>query len=206
MKAYCNENEIEVGIDEVGRGCLAGPVYTAAVIWTDTIDPSDEGIILKDSKKLSRRKRLMLTDYIKEYAIDYSIQSVDNEIIDDINILNATFKCMHKSLDTLTVDFDHILVDGDKFKTYVNSNNESVPYTCVIGGDNTYISIAASSILAKVEHDNYIESLCENEENLNVYDWKNNMCYGTEKHRNAIKEYGITKYHRKSFGICKEYI
>ena len=184
---------------------FVGPVYTAAVIWTDMVDPSDEGIILRDSKKLSRRKRLIMTDYIKEYAIDYSIQSIDNTVIDDINILNATFKCMHKSLDNLTVDFDHILVDGDKFNTYINHKHESVPYTCVVGGDNEYISIAATSILAKVNHDQYIEKLCDENPEFNLYDWKNNMCYGTQIHRDAIKENGITKYHRKTFGICKEY-
>ena len=204
MKAFCNENEIEVGVDEVGRGCLAGPVYTAAVIWPQEIDPSDTNIIVRDSKKCSKRKRLMLKDYIEEYAIDFSVSSLDNKVIDEVNILNATMKCMHQSLDSLNVDFEHILVDGHQFKPYYRYN-QSVPYSCIIQGDDTYISIACASILAKVYRDSYIEKICDDNPELDNYNWKQNMCYGTADHIRGIREHGITEYHRKTFGICKEY-
>lgn len=204
MYPYCNKDEIEVGIDEVGRGCLAGPVYTAAVIWPPELDPSDTNTIVRDSKKCSKRKRLMLKDYIEEYAIDFSVASLDNKVIDKVNILNATMDCMHKSLDNLNVDFEHILVDGPRFNTYYRENFP-VPYTCVVKGDDTYISIACASVLAKVYHDNYIEKLCDEQPELNKYEWKNNMCYGTKDHLSAIKQWGITDYHRKTFGICKEF-
>ena len=204
MKPYYNKDELEAGVDDVGRGCLAGPMYTAAVVWPQELDPSDSNILLRDSKKLSKRKRLILKDYIEEYAIDYSVQSESNHTIDDINILNTTFKCMHSSLSNLNVDVDHILVDGDKFKPFVK-DNQIVPYTCIIGGDDMYVSIAAASILAKVYHDIYIEKLCDDNPILNRYDWRHNMCYGTRKHLDAIDTYGITEYHRKTFGICKKY-
>jgi len=205
MKAFYHLDEVEAGVDEVARGCLAGPVYTAAVVWPKEIDPTDQNIIVKDSKTLSRRKRLILKDYIEENAIDFSVSSVDNHIIDDINILNATFKSMHTSLDTLNLDIDHILVDGPRFKPYQNRHNEIIPYTCIVGGDAKYVPIAAASILAKVNHDLYIETLCDENPELEIYDWKNNMCYGTQKHIDAIKQNGISKYHRQTFGVCKEY-
>lgn len=204
MQAFHNENEIEAGVDEVARGCLAGPVYTAAVIWTNEIDPSDTNTILRDSKKLSKRRRLILRDYIKEYCLDYSVASSKAEVIDQKNILNATIDCMHDALDGLKIDMDHILVDGNRFKIYYRNKKAPVPYTCIKKGDDKYISIAAASIMAKVEHDLYIEKLVNNNPELEKYDWLNNMCYGTEKHIQAINEYGLTKYHRKSFGPCKE--
>lgn len=205
MKAYFYEDEVEAGVDEVARGCLAGPVFTAAVVWPKEIDPSDTNIIVDDSKKLSSRKRLMLKDYIEEYSIDYSVTKLDNTVIDKMNILNATYKCMHNSLDKLNVLLDHVIVDGDKFKMYTDTTNTSIPHTCVIKGDSKFVPVAAASILAKVYHDQYIEKLCDENEELNIYDWKNNMCYGTKKHIDAIKKHGITKYHRKTFGICNIY-
>lgn len=207
MKAFMNQGEIEVGVDEVARGCLAGPVYTAAVIWPNEIDPSDTGVILRDSKKLSKRSRLILRDYIKEYALDWCVKSYSNDIIDSKNILNATLECMHESLDGLYIDMDHILVDGNRFNHYYRGTSKiPTPYTCVIKGDDTYISIAAASIMAKTEHDMYIEKLVEEHPELEKYDWLNNMCYGTKHHIDAIKQYGITKYHRKTFGVCKEFL
>lgn len=205
MKPYYFEDEVEAGVDEVARGCLAGPVFTSAVIWPKEIDPSDMNIIVKDSKKLSARKRLMLKDYIEEYAINFSVSQIDNIVIDEINILNATYKCMHKSLDKLDINLDHILVDGNKFKLYKDKQNNIIPHTCIIKGDSHYVPIACASILAKVYHDKYIEKLCNENEELNVYDWKNNMCYGTKNHIDAIKKNGISKYHRKTFGICNIY-
>ena len=206
MKAFYYENDIEVGIDEVARGCLAGPVYTSAVVWPKEIDPTDQNIIVKDSKTLSKRRRLILKDYIEENAIDFSVSFEDNKTIDEINILNATFKSMHNSLDKLNLDIDHILVDGNRFKKYTNSKNEVIPYTCIISGDAKYVPIACASILAKVNHDLYIEKLCDENPELDIYDWKNNMCYGTQTHMDAIQTHGISKYHRKTFGICKNYL
>ena len=203
MLSYYYKDEVEAGVDEVARGCLAGPVFSSAVVWGKEIDPTDQNIIVKDSKTLSHRKRLILKDYIEENAIDFSVTSETNNTIDEINILNATYKSMHNSLNNLNLDIDHILVDGNKFKPYTNSNNEIVPYTCIIKGDAKYVPIAAASILAKVYHDLYIEKLCDEFPELEIYDWKNNMCYGTKKHIEAIQEHGISEYHRKSFGPCK---
>lgn len=205
MKAYYHKDEIEAGVDEVARGCLAGPVFTSAVVWPKEIDPSDTNIIVNDSKKLSRRKRLMLKDYIEEYALDYSVSQVDCKTIDTINIFNATQKCMHDSLDKLNLYLDHIIVDGDKFKPYKDRTNSVIPYTCVVKGDSKYVPVACASILAKVYHDQYIEKLCDNNSELDIYDWRNNMCYGTQKHIEAIKKNGITEHHRKTFGICNIY-
>jgi len=205
MKAYYHEDEVEAGVDEVARGCLAGPVYTAAVIWPKEIDPTDQNIIVNDSKTVSRRRRLILKDYIEENALDFSVSFEDSKTIDSINILNATFKSMHKSLDNLNIAIDHILVDGPIFKQYTASNNEVIPYTCIVSGDAKYTPIACASILAKVYHDQYIEKLCDENPEFEIYDWRNNMCYGTAKHIDAIHKHGISKYHRKTFGVCKEY-
>ena len=205
MKAYYHKNEIEAGVDEVARGCLAGPVYTSAVVWPKEIDPSDMNILVNDSKQLSKRKRLILKDYIEEYAIDFSVSSIDNNRIDKVNILNATYECMHKSLDNLNVYLDHILVDGNRFKIYKDKKANIIPYTCVVKGDSKYVPIACASILAKVYHDKEIEKLCDENSEFDFYDWRNNMCYGTPKHINAIKQKGLTKYHRKSFSVCNIY-
>jgi ribonuclease HII len=205
MEAYYHKDEIEAGVDEVARGCLAGPVYTSAVVWPKEIDPSDMNILVNDSKKLTKRKRLILKDYIEEYAIDFSVSSIDNNRIDSINILNATFECMHKSLDKLNVCLDHILVDGNRFKLYKDRKNNIIPYTCVVKGDSKYVPIACASILAKVYHDQEIEKLCDENNDLDFYDWRNNMCYGTPNHINAIKKKGITPYHRKTFSISNIY-
>jgi ribonuclease HII len=205
MKAYYFKDEIEAGVDEVARGCLAGPVFTSAVVWPKEIDPSDANIIVNDSKKISRRRRMILKDYIEEYALDFSVAQIDNKIIDDINIFNATQKCMHNSLDKLNIYLDHIIVDGDKFKPYKDKTNSIIPYTCVVKGDSKFVPVASASILAKVYHDLYIEKLCDENNLLDMYDWRNNMCYGTKKHIEAIKQNGITEYHRKTFGICNIY-
>jgi ribonuclease HII len=198
-------DKLVAGIDEVARGCLAGPVYSAAVIWPNDFDENEEKIELRDSKKLSRKRRNYLKDYIEEMAIDFSVASVTNEIVDDINILNATFKSMHKAIDNLNVVPDELLVDGKMFEPYFTNENELIPHKCIIGGDDKFQNISAASILAKVYHDNYIDELVEDNPELKVYNWQSNMCYGTAEHLNAIREHGISKYHRKTFGICKEY-
>ncbi len=206
MKKFYHKDRIEVGIDEVARGCLAGPVFSAAVIWPHEIDEEYRHMedMIKDSKKLSRKRRAVLREFIENFSLDYSVAYVDAEEIDKVNILNATHNAMHKAISNLNIVPDHLLIDGNSFKPYYH-NDELIDNTCVIEGDKTYISIAAASILAKEYHDDYIKELCKNDEKLNRYDWCNNMCYGTKKHLDAIKEYGITKYHRKTFGINKNY-
>ena len=205
MEVYYSSDKLEAGIDEVARGCLAGPVYAAAVIWPKQLDETEIHFKLRDSKKLSKKRREFLKDYIEQTAIDFSVASIDNRIIDKNNILNATYMAMHKAIRNLNVDPEFLLVDGDKFNVYYDSNNELVEHKCIVSGDSKYSAISAASILAKVYHDYYIESLLNDEPELKRYGWDTNMCYGTEKHLEAIREYGLTKYHRRTFGICKEY-
>lgn len=200
MDTSSKKNIIEVGLDEVARGCMFGRVYTAAVIWPEDFE-EDPNYIIKDSKKLTKKKREELYDYIINTALDWNINYMEHYDIDKLNILQATLKSMHINLDNLLIDVDHILVDGTNFNQYSN-----IPYTCIPKGDNKYYSIAAASILAKVAHDRYIEELCKNEPELHEkYDLLNNMGYGTKNHMDNIKKYGISEYHRKSFGICKNY-
>ena len=205
MEQYYEKNKIELGIDEAGRGCLFGPVSISSVIWLDK-DPCPD-IIIKDSKQLSLKNRLLAYDYILDNSIANSSVLINNEDIDKDNILKSTIKGMHKCIDNIVnnIDIDTILVDGNQFKYYMDKNGECINHECIINGDNTYKSIAAASILAKVNRDNYINNLCEEYPELKKYDIHNNKGYGTKKHLEAIKEYGITKWHRKTFGICKEY-
>lgn len=196
---------LQAGIDEVARGCLAGPVYAAAVIWPNEFDDEDNKIILRDSKKLSKKKRSFLRDYIEKNAIDFSVAFETNEVVDKVNILKATHMAMHKAIRNLNVKPDELLVDGNLFTTYFDEFGGIIPHECFIKGDDKFQSISAASILAKVYHDEYIEKLVEEEPELEVYDWKSNMCYGTKKHIDAIKSNGLSKYHRKTFGICKDY-
>lgn len=200
---HFTENLLEAGTDEVARGCLAGPVYAAAVIMPrETLEETP--YILRDSKKLNRAKRNVLRDYIEENAIDFSVASVDNDTIDKVNILNASHMAMHKAIDGLNVEPEFLLVDGHRFDPYFNSNGELIEHKCFVGGDDLYTCISAASILAKVYHDDYIDNLLQNEPGLCVYEWDRNMCYGTKGHLDAIREHGISKYHRKTFGICKK--
>lgn len=206
MNKYLNKELLEVGIDEVARGCLAGPVCSAVVIWPKEIEEEYKYLEdqIKDSKKISRKKRKELREFIEFYAIDFSVAFISNTEIDRYNILNATYMAMHKALDNLNVIPEYLLVDGITFTPYYK-DGELMEHTCIKGGDNKYISIASASILAKEYHDEYILNLCNENPFLKKYDWENNMCYGTQKHIDAIKENGITEYHRKTFGICKEY-
>ena len=205
MEQYYEKDKIELGIDEAGRGCLFGPVSIPSVIWLDE-DPCPD-ITIKDSKQLSLKKRLLAYDYILDNSISNSSILINNEDIDKNNILKSTIKGMHLCIDNIVdnINIDTILVDGNQFKFYMGKDGECINHECVINGDNTYKSIAAASILAKVNRDNYINNLCEEYPELKKYDIHNNKGYGTKKHLNAIKEYGITKWHRKTFGICKEY-
>jgi len=199
MLNICKENCIEVALDEVARGCLFGRLYSAAVIWPIDFDNSKYKI--NDSKKISKKKREELYDVIINNAIDWNVNYIEHNEIDKLNILEANMKSMHENIDKLNLNIDHILVDGNYFKSYKN-----IEHTCVIKGDSKYCNIAAASILAKVSHDKYIEDLCNKYPDLNEkYDLLNNMGYPTKKHINGIIKYGISKFHRKSYGICNNY-
>ena len=199
MLNICKENTIEVAIDEVARGCLFGRLYSAAVVWPIDFDNSRYNI--NDSKKLSKKKREELYDVIINNAIDWNVNYIEHDEIDKLNILQANMKSMHQNVDNLTLDIEHILVDGNYFKPYKN-----IDHTCVIKGDSKYCSIAAASILAKVSHDRYITELCDTYPDLQEkYDLLNNMGYPTKKHIEGIKKHGISKFHRKSYGICNNY-
>lgn len=199
LKHKYHTHLIECGTDEAGRGCLAGPVTAAAVMLPDHFIDS----MLTDSKLLSEKKRNILKPIIKDQAITYAFCHVMMDEIDDINILNASILGMHRSitemLGTLSRKRDypqHILVDGNRFKAYPNIN-----HTTVIKGDRTYQSIAAASIIAKTERDRFMNSI---HEEYPMYNWKKNKGYPTKEHREAIRTYGITKYHRKSFRLLPE--
>jgi len=199
MNTFYIPDVLEVGLDEAGRGPLFGRVYVGACIW----HPDIKTDIIRDSKKLSARKRLIAYDYIKEFAIDSCVYWEDEKKIDSINILQATQSAMHHAIRKLDVRPDHILVDGSYFRPY--SDGRSIPHTCIEKGDDKYMSIAAASILAKVEHDKYIEKMCDDYENLDkYYCLRSNKGYGTKKHMEGIKKYGITEWHRKSFKPCSQ--
>lgn len=187
LSPFLNPLNIEVGIDEAGRGCLAGPVVAAAVILPTNVLTYP---LIRDSKKLSEKKRLEAFKFIKEVAIDYSISFVTPQEIDKYNILQATMLAMHNCLDNLK-DFNHILVDGNYFNEYKN-----ISHTCVIKGDDTYYSIAAASILAKVSRDQYMKEL---HNQFPKYKWDGNKGYGSADHIKMIKEIGHTEHHRLSF-------
>jgi ribonuclease HII len=187
LKSFHTEGKIEAGIDEVGRGCLAGPVVASAVILPSDFDYD----IVKDSKKLSEKRRKEAYELIKEYAIEYSVSFVKAEDIDEINIGKATMAAMHKCVEKLDNQPEHLLVDGNVFDGYME-----IPYTTVVKGDNTYYSIAAASIMAKVTRDEYMK---EQHERFPIYKWDSNKGYGSKVHRDAIVEHGISPFHRKTF-------
>ncbi|ADV48115.1 Ribonuclease H [Cellulophaga algicola DSM 14237] len=177
----------EIGTDEAGRGCLAGPVTAAAVVLPENFTNT----LLNDSKKLSEIKRFSLKPIIEEFALSFAVTHIEPLIIDDINILNASILAMQKSVLKLDTTARHIIVDGNRFKPMKNYS-----YDCIIKGDGKYMSIAAASILAKTYRDEVMNVL---HEEFPMYNWKQNKGYPTKEHRAAIRKYGITKYHRKSF-------
>lgn len=189
LKSHYYEGLIEAGCDEAGRGCLAGSVYAAAVI----LPPDYQNELLNDSKKLTAKKRYALREEIERDAIAWAVGIVTPEEIDKINILNASFLAMHRALDQLMVRPEAVIVDGNRFKPY-----QDLPSTTIVKGDGKYLSIAAASILAKTYRDDYMLSLAEE---YPQYDWQSNMGYPTKKHRQAIREHGITPYHRKSYNL-----
>ena len=189
LKPFFQDTFIEAGCDEAGRGCYAGPVFAAAVILPkDFYHPA-----LNDSKQVTAAERDVLKVFIKENAIAYAVAMIDNEEIDQINILRASFKAMHLALDKLKKRPFLLLIDGNHFTPYKKLNHH-----CIVRGDGIYASIAAASILAKTYRDAYMKQL---HQEFPHYNWQKNKGYGTEEHRNAIEVHGLCKYHRKSFNI-----
>lgn len=189
LKTNFSKFNIECGTDEAGRGCLAGPVTAAAVVLPKTFSND----ILNDSKQLSEIKRNTLKPIIELEAVAFAYYHIWQNEIDEINILNASILAMHKSIEKLMITPEFIIVDGNKFKPY-----KEIPHETIIKGDGKYLSIAAASILAKTYRDAY---MCKIHEEYPMYNWKQNKGYPTQAHRAAIKKYGITKYHRKTFRL-----
>ena len=189
LKNNYYKGKVEAGCDEAGRGCLAGSVYAAAVILPE--DYQNE--LLNDSKQLTEKKRYELREIIERDAVAWAVGIVTPEEIDKINILNASILAMHRALDQLKVRPEAIIVDGNRFKPY-----QKLPHTTIVKGDGKYLSIAAASILAKTYRDDYMNQLAEE---YPQYDWRSNKGYPTKKHREAIKQFGITPYHRKSYNL-----
>ena len=187
MSPYLESTRIEAGCDEVGRGCLCGPVVAAAVILP--LDYANE--FIDDSKKLSKTNRLNLVEEIKSIAVSWAIAEASVEEIDKINILNASFLAMNRAIDSLEIRPDHLLIDGNRFKTTL-----SIPYDCIVKGDGKFASIAAASILAKVYRDELMEKMAMQ---YPGYGWERNAGYPTKAHRNGIINLGLTPIHRKSF-------
>jgi ribonuclease HII len=189
LASHFYEGKIEAGCDEAGRGCLAGSVYAAAVILPDGY----QNELLNDSKQLSEKKRYQLREIIERDAVAWAVGIVTPDEIDKINILNASILAMHRALDQLKVRPEAIIVDGNRFKPY-----QKLPHTTIVKGDGKYLAIAAASILAKTYRDDYMNQLAEE---YPQYDWLSNKGYPTKKHREAIKQFGITPYHRKSYNL-----
>ena len=192
LKRFHHKYLTEAGCDEAGRGCLAGPVFAAAVILPKNLSPHFAG--LNDSKQLTEKQRNMLRPLIEKEAIAWAVAHIDNVEIDEINILNASILAMHRAIDKLKKTPDVLLIDGNRFKAYKN-----IPYHCIVKGDGKYMSIAAASVLAKTHRDEY---MCLRHNEFPEYQWCSNKGYPTKKHRDAIGEFGVTQYHRKSFRCC----
>lgn len=192
LQAKFSDYALECGTDEAGRGCLAGPVTAAAVILPDNFKLG----FLNDSKKLSEKTREKLKPVIEELAINYSVIHIEPKIIDEINILNASIKAMHECITRLNPIPLYIIVDGNRFKPINN-----IPYATIIKGDSKFMSIAAASVLAKTYRDDYMNKI---HKEFPMYNWKQNKGYPTLEHREAIRKYGTTKYHRMSFRLLPE--
>ena len=192
LKKYYLENVVEAGTDEAGRGCLCGPVVAATAI----LPANFEHPLLNDSKQLTEKQRLELRPFIEENALAFGVSYIFETKIDEINILQASILAMHKSIDKLTIIPEHIIVDGNKFNSYKN-----IPHTTIVKGDAKYMSIAAASVLAKTYRDDFMLKL---DKEFPQYYWKKNKGYPTKQHREAIRTFGITKYHRKSFRLLPE--
>ena len=189
LKSKFSEELIEAGCDEAGRGCLAGPVFASAVI----LPPDFYNDELNDSKQLSEKQRYQLRKIIEENALSWAVGIVDNETIDKINILKASFLAMHKAIEKLTIKPELLLIDGNRFKKY-----QDIPHQCIVKGDSKFLSIAAASVLAKTYRDDYMISL---HSEFPYYFWDKNKGYATKKHVDAIRKYGLSIYHRKTFQL-----
>ena len=189
---FFKDNTIEAGCDEAGRGCLAGPVFAAAVI----LPPDFDSDLLNDSKILTEKQRFELRPLIEKEALAWAVEAVSNEEIDEVNILNASFLAMNRAVQKLKIRPGHLLIDGNRFRP-----QNDIPFICMIKGDGRFFSIAAASILAKTYRDDFMEMI---HSEFPVYDWKKNKGYPTLKHREAIRKYGITRYHRKTFRLLNE--
>lgn len=189
LESHYYQGKIEAGCDEAGRGCLAGSVYAAAVIFPEDYQNAE----LNDSKQLTDKRRKQLREIIERDAIAWAVGIVTPDEIDKMNILNASILAMHRALDQLKVRPEAIIVDGNRFKPYQN-----LPHTTIVKGDGKYLSIAAASILAKTYRDDYMDQLAQT---YPQYDWLSNKGYPTKKHREAIRKYGITPFHRKTFNM-----
>jgi ribonuclease HII len=187
LKEYLHDTLIEAGCDEAGRGCLAGPVFAAAVI----LPKSFKNILLDDSKKLTDQQRKLFRIVIEKEALAWAVGIVSAQEIDKINILNASFLAMHRAIKQLPIIPESLLIDGNRFKKY-----KKIPHTCIVKGDSKYLSIAAASILAKTYRDDYMDNL---HEQYTQYNWLSNKGYATADHRNAILKYGKVEHHRVSF-------
>lgn len=192
LKPFHNEGDVEAGCDEAGRGCIAGPVFAAAVI----LPPHFRNTVLNDSKKLSAKNRQYLRTVIEREAVAWGVGVVDEKEIDQINILNASFLAMHRALDKLQVLPLYLLIDGNRFKPY-----GKISHSCIVKGDGIYASIAAASILAKTHRDEYMETL---HFEYPLFGWNRNMGYPTREHRRAVLEHGPTPYHRRSFRLLDD--
>lgn len=192
LPAFYQENQIEAGCDEAGRGCYAGPVFAAAVI----LPAHFKHPLLNDSKQVGAKQRLILKEVIEANALAWSVASIDAEEIDRINILKASFKAMHMAIDQLKIRPEFLLIDGNRFMPYKNT-----PHLCIVKGDGKYASIAAASILAKTYRDAYMEKI---HGQFPQYAWKKNKGYGTLEHRMAIEANGLCVHHRKSFNISPQ--
>lgn len=192
LKLSYSNFSLEAGTDEAGRGCLSGPVVAAAVI----LPPNFSHQLLNDSKQLSEKKRQELRPFIEENALAYAVSFVTNNEVDKINVLQASITGMHRSIKQLKIEPEFIIVDGNKFKDY-----KDIPHKTIVKGDAKYMSIAAASILAKTYRDEFMEKI---HLEFPQYNWKKNKGYPTKEHRNAIREFGITKYHRTSFKLLPE--
>ncbi|MDX9883482.1 MAG: ribonuclease HII [Prolixibacteraceae bacterium] len=189
---YLEKDRMEAGCDEAGRGCLAGPVFAAAVI----LSPDFESDLLNDSKQLTEKQRYELRPLIEQQALAFAVGVVSNEEVDQVNILNASFLAMHRAVSALKMKPAHLLIDGNRFKPYPETG-----HTCVVKGDGKYYSIAAASVLAKTYRDDFMNRIADE---FPQYQWTKNKGYPTKAHRDAIKKYGICRYHRKTFRLLPD--
>ena len=192
LKLNFSGHKLEAGTDEAGRGCLSGPVVAAAVILPDNFQHE----LLNDSKQLSEKKRQELRPYIEEHALAYGVSFIHQEEVDELNVLQASIAGMHRSIQQLNIQPEFIIVDGNKFKPY-----QEIPHQTIVKGDAKFMSIAAASVLAKTYRDEYMEKI---HQEFPQYNWQKNKGYPTKEHREAIRQFGATTYHRKSFKLLPE--